>query len=171
MEKRFKIFRYFAYTIEIIILFVLQETPELIPNLFGARPVLLIPAALSIALFESETAAMVFGLFCGLLVDFGFGNMLGFHGLLLAAMCYIIGLMILNLLRTNFVTAIFVAVVALAIIFFLQWFFFYVCFGYSDSGYALLTHYLPKYGYTLLLMPLAYFFNRAFALLLKPKEQ
>jgi bacteriorhodopsin len=79
--------------------------------------------------------------------------------------------MIINLLRTNFVTAIFVAVIALAIIFFLQWFFFYVCFGYSDSGYALLTHYLPKYGYTLLFMPLAYFFNRAFALLLKPKEQ
>ncbi|HEX3038007.1 MAG TPA: rod shape-determining protein MreD [Oscillospiraceae bacterium] len=171
MEKRYKILRYFAYAIEILIVFIIQETPNLIPAVFGARPVLLIPVALSIAMFESETAAMGFGLFCGLLVDFGAGNVLGFHGLLLTVMCYMIGLMVINLLRTNLITAFFVTAVALAIIFLLQWVFFFVLAGYQGSGYALFTHYLPKYGYTLILMPIAYYFNRAFALLLKPKEE
>lgn len=171
MEKRYKLFRYFAYVIEIVIVFIVQETPGLIPSLFGARPVLLIPVALSIAMFETETAAMGFGLFCGLLIDFGFGSVLGFHGLFLAVICYIIGLMIINLLRTNVVTAIFAAAVALAVIFLLQWLFFFVFKGYSDSSYVLLTHYIPKYGYTLVLTPILYYFNRAFALLLKPKEQ
>ncbi len=171
MEKRYKLFRYFAYVIEIVIVFIVQETPGLIPSVFGARPVLLIPVALSIAMFETETAGMGFGLFCGLLIDFGFGSTLGFHGLFLAVMCYIIGLMIVNLLRTNVVTAIFVAAAALAVIFLLQWLFFFVFKGYSDSSYVLLTHYIPKYGYTLVLTPILYYFNRAFALLLKPKEQ
>jgi len=170
MEKRYKVLRYFAYVIEILIVFMVQETPDLIPGVFGARPVLLIPVALSIAMFESETAAMGFGLLCGLLVDFGFGHTLGFHGLLLTVMCYMIGLMVLNLLHTNLITAVFVAAIALAIIFLLQWLFFFVFANYQGSGYVLLTHYLPKYGYTLILMPVAFYFNRAFALLLKPKE-
>lgn len=171
MEKRYKILRYFAYAIEILIVFIIQETPNLIPTVFGVRPVLLIPVALSIAMFESETAAMGFGLFCGLLVDFGAGNVLGFHGLLLTVMCYMIGLMVINLLRTNLITAFFVTAVALAIIFLLQWVFFFVLANYKGIGYVLLTHYLPIYGYTLILMPIAYYFNRAFALALKPKEE
>ena len=42
---RYKIIRYFAYTIEILILYMVQETPGLLPEIGGARPVLLIPAA------------------------------------------------------------------------------------------------------------------------------
>ena len=53
---RYKIIRYFAYTIEILILYMVQETPGLLPEIGGARPVLLIPAAISIAMFESELA-------------------------------------------------------------------------------------------------------------------
>lgn len=67
---------------------MVQETPGLIPELFGARPVLLIPVALSIALFEGERPSMMFGLFSGLLIDFGIGGALGFHALLLAATCF-----------------------------------------------------------------------------------
>lgn len=171
MENRYKFFRYFAYTVEILIAFMVQETPNLIPSICGARPVLLIPIALSIAMFESETAAMSFGLFCGLMVDFGINNTLGFHGLLLAVMCYTVGLMVINLLRTNVLTAIIVAAVALTIIVGLDWVFFFVLRGYEYSIYALVNHYLPRLVYTLVLMPIAYFFNRAFAILLKPKEE
>ena len=48
--ERLKYLRYFAYTIEILVFFMVQETPGLVPDLFGARPVLLIPVALSIAM-------------------------------------------------------------------------------------------------------------------------
>ena len=67
---------------------MVQETPGLLPEIGGARPVLLIPAAISIAMFESEFAGIGFGLLCGLFLDIGMGGVLGFHGLLLAAACY-----------------------------------------------------------------------------------
>ncbi|HBT91305.1 MAG TPA: rod shape-determining protein MreD, partial [Ruminococcaceae bacterium] len=64
--SRYRVIRYLGYSIEILVLFVLQETPGLIPEIGGARPVMLIPAAVCIAMFESETPAMAFGLAGGL---------------------------------------------------------------------------------------------------------
>ena len=51
MKNHARFFRYLAYTLEILVLFLLQETPNFIPCLWGIRPTLLIPAALTIALF------------------------------------------------------------------------------------------------------------------------
>ena len=83
MRLRFRILRYFAYAVEIIAFFVIQQTPGLLPEVLYARPVLLLPIAFSIAMFEREGVAIGFGVFCGLLIDFGMGNgVLGFHGLL-----------------------------------------------------------------------------------------
>ena len=45
-----KVIRYLAYTLELLVLFMLQETPGLLPPLFGARPVLLFPAVITIAI-------------------------------------------------------------------------------------------------------------------------
>lgn len=170
MENRLKLLRYFAYTVEILVLFMIQQTPGLIPPLFGARPVLLIPAAVSIAVFESETAAMGFGLFCGLLIDFGMGPVLGFHGLLLMIICYSVGIMVINLLRTNLLTALLTGAGSAALIFLLQWVFFFVLYNYAHTGYALTAHYIPRFCYTLALLPVLYYFNRAFALLIREKD-
>lgn len=168
---KYRAIRWLAYTIEIIVIFVLQETPGLIPELWGARPVAVIPAVLAIAMFESEISSMVFGLFGGLLIDFGFGGVLGFHGLLLAAACYIISLMAANLFKTNFLTALLVSVIVTAIVMLLQWACFYVLHGYQHSVYALTAHYLPVFCYTALLMPVTYYFNRALALQIRSKEE
>ena len=170
MVNHYKAFRYFAYTIEILTIFVINETPGLIPELFGARPVLLIPVAISIAMFESEVAGMAFGLFCGLLIDFGIGNTLGFHGLLLSVTCYALSLMVINLLQTNLITALLVSLIVLTSIFLLQWVFFYVLFGYDHVIFALVNRYFPRLIYTFVFVPIAFYFNRAFAVLIKPRE-
>lgn len=170
MEK-LKVLRYFAYTIEILVFYMVQETPGLVPDLFGARPVLLIPIALSIAMFEKETAAMVFGLLCGLLIDFGAGGVLGFHGLLLSVICYSVGLIAANLIQTNFLTAMITSVISTGCVVLLQWVFFYLLFGYSHAAYALTAHYIPRFFYTTAFMPVAYYFNRALALQIRAKEE
>ena len=169
--ERLKYLRYFAYTIEILVFFMVQETPGLVPDLFGARPVLLIPVALSIAMFENETVSMAFGLLCGLLIDFGAGGVLGFHGMLLSVGCYSIGLIAANLIQTNFLTAMIIAVISTASIVFLQWVFFYLLFSYAHAAYALTAHYLPRFFYTTAIMPVAYYFNRALALQIRAKEE
>ena len=170
MENRYRFIRYFAYGLELLILYMLQQTPGLLPPLFGARPILIIPAALAIAMFETEVPAMAFGIFGGLLIDFGLGYALGFHALFLAVVCYAVSVMSGNLLKTNLLTAMLIAVICIPVLFLLQWVFYYVLFGYSHVSHALVYHYLPRMGYTLLFMPLFYYFNRAFALLIKPRE-
>lgn len=167
----YKVIRYFGYALELLVVFILQETPGLIPAFSGVRPVLLVPAAISIALFEEETPSMLFGLAGGLLTDFGYGGILGFHGLMLAAACYAVSLIAANLMRTNFLTAMLVGVVTSALSAFLQWVFFYVPYGYADPVYALYAHYLPIFCYTAAVTPLAYYFNRAVALRVRSKEE
>ena len=46
--SRYKGIRFFAYFLEILVLFMVQETPGLMPSVYGVRPTLLIPAALLI---------------------------------------------------------------------------------------------------------------------------
>jgi rod shape-determining protein MreD len=169
--NKFRGIRYFAYAIEMLAVFVLQETPGLIPEAAGARPILLIPVTLSVSMFENETVSMVFGLAGGLLIDFGLGNVLGFHAMLLAAMCYAISLMTANLFQTNFLTAMLVAAISTASIVLLQWILFFVLYGYRYTGYALTAHYIPIFCYTWAFMPLTYYFNRALALQLRSKEE
>ncbi|MCI1966086.1 MAG: rod shape-determining protein MreD [Oscillospiraceae bacterium] len=170
-RTKLKVIRFFAYALELLVLFVLQETPGLIPSVQSVRPLLVLPAALTIALFEGETAAMAFGLAGGLLIDFGFGTVLGFHALFLAVGCYFISLVAANLFQTNFFSALLLTAVAAAGIFLLQWLFFFVLRGYAHSGYALLFHYLPFFCYTTVMMPLIYYFNRALALQIRSKEE
>lgn len=170
-RNRMKTIRFFAYGIELLALFVLQETPGLIPAVFGSRPVLVLPAALSIAMFEGQTASMAFGIAGGVLIDFGLSSMLGFHALLLAAGCYLISLVAANLFQTNFLTAMLLAALAAAAVFLLQWVFFFVLSGYAHAGYALWAHYLPMFCYTAAFVPLVYYFNRALALQIRSKEE
>lgn len=169
--NRFKVLRSFSYVLELLILFMLEQTPGLIPAVYGGRPILLIPAAFAIALFENETTSMLLGLFAGLLLDMDTGGALGFHAILLCVLCYVLSLLAANLIKTNFLTAMLSALLGLAVIVFLQWVFFYVLYGYADTGYALLHHFLPRYVYSLLVMPIAYPFNRTISLALRPHEE
>ena len=75
--QNLKFFRYLAYSIEILVFFVLGSTPSLFPEIFGATPCLLVALAITIAVFESEVPAMIFGVICGALTDLGFSNSIG----------------------------------------------------------------------------------------------
>ena len=169
MDKR-KIIRYLAYTLEIWVLFILQETPGLMFRLWGERPSLLFLSVIAIAQFENEIPAMAFGVLGGLLVDYGMGSVMGMHALILAVLCYVISSFSRNLLRNNILTAFLVSIVSLLIVFLCEWVFGYVLVYWEHRLYALLRHYLPRYGATVILTPLTYFFNRAFFLRLRSSE-
>ncbi len=170
MKNHARFFRYLAYTLEILVLFLLQETPHLIPDLWGIRPTLLIPAALMIALFEKETTAMWFGVVCGLLADFSHSTVMGFFALLLAVGGYVFSALVTNLFKTNLLTALLLGATAILSIYLLQWFFFYVCAGHGQVFYALVRHFLPRALYTAIALPVAYYFNRALAVLLHERS-
>ena len=168
--NRYKGIRFFAYVLEILVLFMVQETPGLLPPILGARPVLLIPVALSIAFFETDLAAMAFGVLCGLFLDFGMGTAFGFHGLFLGVMCWLLGCLAAELIRTNLLTAVLAGILGIFLLLSIQWFFCYLLYGYDYPGYAYVHHYLPRMGYTLIFMPITYYFNRALALFLRERD-
>jgi rod shape-determining protein MreD len=169
--SKYGVIRWLAYILEIVVSYVLQETPGLIPQIFGARPVLVVPVVLAIAMFETEITAMLFGLFGGLLIDFGMGSLLGFHAILLAALSFCISLIAANLIRTNLLSAMIVVLISEAVLILLDWACFYVMPGYGEPFYTLEAHYLYIYLYTSAVMPVTYYFNRALALQIRSKEE
>ena len=165
-----KLVRYLAYTLEILVLFMVQETPGLLPSILGARPVLLFPVVVTIAMFETEIPALGFGVLGGLLCDFGLSGMLGFHALVLGLLCFFISFSVRVYFQINLATAILTGVWSIGLTVCVQWFFLYF-FQYSYPAYAFTHHYLPKYGYTLLFVPLVYLLNRGLSQALRPQEE
>ena len=165
-----KLIRYLAYVLELLVLFMLQETPGLLPSIFGARPVLLFPAVVAIAMLEPEVPALLFSVVGGLFCDFGLSGMLGFHALVLGVLCFFISLVIRTYLQNNMATAILTGVWSIGLVVLAQWFFLYF-FQYSYPAYALTHHYLPKYFYTLLFLPLLYLLNRGLSQALGAQEK
>ena len=165
-----KLIRYLAYVLELLVLFMLQETPGLLPSIFGARPVLLFPAVVAIAMLEPEVPALLFGVVGGLFCDFGLSGMLGFHALVLGVLCFFISLLVRVYFQVNIATAILTGVWSIGLTVCLQWFFLYF-FQYSYPAYALTHHYLPKYFYTLLFLPLLYLLNRGLSQALGTQEK
>ncbi len=99
MALKYKVIRCVAYTIEIILLFILQELPYLMPSLLGVRPLLLIAAPMTIAILENEKIGLGFGVFAGLLMDMGYGSVIGFHAIALGVLGFFIGLLAVNLVK------------------------------------------------------------------------
>lgn len=155
-----RLIRYLAYVLELLLLFMIQETPGFLPAVAGVRPVLLLPAAVSIAMFEGEVPALAFGVAAGLLCDFGLSGTLGFHALVLGVLCFFVSHISRSFFQLNLFTACFTGVWTIALAVGAQWLFLYY-FSYSQPGYAFVHHYAPKYGYTLLFLPLLYLLNRA----------
>lgn len=165
-----RLIRYLAYTLELLVLFMLQETPGLLPHVYGVRPVLVLPAAAVIAMFERETPALGFGIAAGLFCDFGYSGTLGFHALILGVLCFFVSIMVQTVMQVNWVTAVLTGIVVLAVTIGSQWLFFYY-FRYSEPMYAFTSHYVPKYLYTLLFVPVLYLLNKALAEALPSAEK
>ena len=167
-QKRYDLIRYFAYTLELLLLFMLQQTPSLLPEILGGRPVLLIPAAILIAMYETNVISMAFGIAAGLLLDFASGHGLGFHAIVLAVLCFLFSSLCMELIQTNFLTALAAGAVLTGIVILLQWLALYVGPGYSQPFYAFIHHYLARFVYTYLFILPLYFLNRLLAVNINP---
>lgn len=160
MDRRYTVFRYIAYSLELLLLFILQTTPRLMPELFGSKPLLLIPAVITIALLENEIPAMFFGLAGGLLLDFGYSDNIGFFTITLTLSCFFIGLVFRDYLVISFVNAtVFNAIFSsgLILLFFL---FSYIFAGKGDVWYYFTHHIISRIVYTFVCGIILYFLNK-----------
>ena len=153
-------FRYFVYSMEILLIFVLLGTPLLLPDIFGGAPCVLMASATTIAVFESEVPAMVFGMVCGVLIDLGFSNSIGTFAISLTIVCFILGFVANNYITANFWNVMLSSIVIITAVMSIHFLFSYVIEGYGEASLYFINHYISRIVLTVLTTAAIYFFNR-----------
>ncbi len=148
MEKRRSFLRYFAYSLEIIILYVIVGTPGFLPEIFGSKPCILLPVALTIAVFESETVAMSFGFVCGVFTDIGFSGKIGFYTVILTLLCFAIGYCARNFFVTNLLNASIIGIGSIALLILIHFWLYVTLADVPEAGTYFVRHYISRIIYT-----------------------
>lgn len=151
-----KYIRFCIYALLITLVALIQNSPYILPEIFGARAFILIPLCVSIAMFEREIAAAVFGVFAGILWDICSVKD-GFNSIVLLLICAVCSLLIIRLMRNNILTALVLgagSLVSYCLIYIIINLFFS---GATASIGQIFTFYLPSCIYTLAFVPVFYF--------------
>ncbi|MBQ4128613.1 MAG: rod shape-determining protein MreD [Ruminococcus sp.] len=155
-----KFFRYLAYSIEILILFVLGSTPSLFKEIYGATPCLLVSLAITISVFEPEVPSMVFGFVCGALTDLGFSNSIGTFAIGLTIVCFILGYCANNIITVSFWNVMLATIIIVTALLSIHFLFSYVMAGYADGAVYFVNHYISRIVQTILYTVVFYYLNK-----------
>ena len=160
IDKKHKIFRYIAYALEIILLFIIQTTPGFLPIIAGSKGILLIPAVLTIAFFEEEVPALFFGLAGGVVLDLSASNNVGFYAFILTLVCFVVSRIFRDYMVVSFLNSLAFSALIITVIILVYFLFFYVMAGKPEAGYYFTHHYISKIIYTICFVPIFYGINR-----------
>ena len=160
MNTRYTAFRYIAFGLELLLLFVLQSTPHLMPEILGGKPLLLLPAVLTIAFLEDSVPAMFFGLAGGVLIDLGYSDNVGFYAFLLTIICFVLSLIFRDYMVVSFLNATAFTAAITTVLMCVYFLFFFIFAGRENALIYFAQHYISRIIYTILCgMPL-YLLNK-----------
>ena len=151
-------FKYLAYALELVLLSVLQATPRLLPEIFGAKPFLLFALCLSITAFEDFVPSIIFAAFCGIFADLNSGGNIGYFAVSLTLVCAAIhffrGTYLNATLFTFIITSLFGITAAM-----LLYFVIFRAFGGGGAWELFLNRYISRMLLTLLSAVILYAVN------------
>lgn len=151
-----------VFIASIVLIALLQNTPHVVPGIFGSHAFLLIPLVVCLGMFETNLVAALMGTLAGVIWDVTVATGDGYNAIMLMVFATATSLLISYLMRNNIVTALILSAAAIVIYCFFHWFIFVVCSGATGGFVTLFTFYLPSAIYTLIFAPLFYFVLRAF---------
>lgn len=160
--------RWFLYS-AVLLVFYLMETN---PIIRGFCPLLLIPLATAVAMYEGDLAAGIFAVFCGIMLDMANGvTVLGFSALWLLCACPIISLLSrfwvkVNVLSHLVINAAVTAIMATMDMLFLHW-----TWEGVQSGISFVNVILPGYGGAILFSIPVYMLVSLISKKMRPKEE
>ena len=169
MENKYKSIRLIIYVSEIIIAFVVQQTPGFIPEIFGGRPMLLIPLIVSVVMFQNETTSIFLGLLVGLMMDFGAGSIIGLYAIIMTLISYAISFFSGRLIKINIFSSLIFSFLSITIIYMINILLTCILYGFDNFVYMFINHYLSRMLYTFALSPLFYFINKSVEFSIRPK--
>ncbi len=141
------------------------------PLMQGFCPLLLIPLATAVAMFEGELAAAVFGVFCGLMMDIGSGAMAGFSSLWLLALCPVISILSQFYIKRNILSHFILNLAVTVFMCFLDFLFRHWVWEGAESGITFVRSLLPAYiGAVVAALPV-YLLVWLISVKMRPKEQ
>ena len=148
-RSRSQLLKWGCYVLALFVCAALQTTPGLF-QLGQAKPLLVLPLCLAVAVFEGEFAGALFGTVGGLLWDYAAGRTVGMLALELLLMCFALSVLVQLYLQGSTWNFALISMVTAALVLSLDWLFFYYMPGYSWAGSRWLTFVLPSAGLTLL---------------------
>lgn len=154
--------KWLCYALLLLVFYILQTTPMLF-QILGIKPVLVVPFAVCLSLFESERAAAVYGVFGGMLWDIAANKLFGFRAILLMCCCIAVALLVMYLMRNHLWNAILLVSAVMLVIQILDYLFFYLIWGYEHSWIILLKYTLPTMVYTAVVTIPIYYLMRSVA--------
>lgn len=140
---RYNILKWAVYTLLILFFAILQTQLPAYPLIMNITPLFLLPAVISIAMLEGETAGGIYGIIAGLFWDCSTGRVFGFNALFLMIIGIAVGLFI-KFLISNIPLSSFVFTLIFTFTHeFITWFFFSYMEGNRDLLFAFLHVILP----------------------------
>ena len=140
--------RYAAYGFLLLLFYILQMTPGLMPGVLGGRPLMLIPAVVCVGMFTDPLTGGLCGAAAGFVWDMFSVRPLGLNGLYLLAVGCACGLLIQLLMRNNVLSAMLLGTAAAAVQVLGDWLIDCVLWRLPGSGGVLWHQTLPNFLYT-----------------------
>lgn len=151
-----------------LLLFYLWSVNPLIP---GFSPLLLIPLATAVSMYEREFPAAVFGVFCGLMLDIASGTIVGFSALWLLVFCPLISLLSQFWVRVGWLSHLALNFGVSFVMGFLDFLFLHWVWEGAESGITFVHMVLPAYlGAVVGALPV-YLLVMFISKTLRPKEE
>lgn len=161
-ESGKSIFKWILYILLLFLFYILQTTPFFL-TFWGVKPVLIVPFAVCVSLFEREVPAAVLGGLAGLLWDFSSGKLIGFNAAIVMACCTAAALLAMYLVRVNWLNAVLICGGTMLLHGLVNFILYYAMWGYSDVLQILLRQILPTVLLTTLISPLMFLLARKIA--------
>lgn len=136
------------YSVLLFCLFILQTTPGFL-ELFGIKPLLVLPLVVSISMLEGELTGGLFGLAAGLLCDSTSVMLFGINSILYMVACVMIGLLVIYYMQPSVWNSVLFAGITLLVRELFEYFFYYVMWGYEGYYLVFAQRMLPMILYTL----------------------
>lgn len=142
-RSRSQLLKWGCYVLALFVCAALQTTPGLF-QLGQAKPLLVLPLCLAVAVFEGEFAGALLGTVGGLLWDYAAGRTVGMLALELLLLCFGVSVLVQLYLQVNFGNFAAVNTMTALLVLSLDWLFFYEMPGYSGTLRRYLWVVLPS---------------------------
>ena len=162
-EKFIPFIKWTIYYLLLLLFYTLQTTPYLF-QIFGIKPVLILPLVVCISMYEGVMPSSVFSMIAGLLWDISSDKLFGFNAVILLCCSSLISLSFIYYLRTKLVNCIAFCCITTVLQGLIDFLFYYAIWDYPNVSIIFVNRILPTMIYTIILTPLFYYLIRMISL-------